>query len=220
MKYTKVLIVIVCSLCSVLPLSAQDQSGNILLGIKGGINVSELDFDNDFADGHFHSHSSLIGGVFIRYNTSPGFKIQLEFIYTRRGTETDEITYTDAEGHILGSDKTVYMVDYMEIPILAVISTRASYQIYPKFKFGPQIGFKARTEREQPGLSKVGTSPDLSEAKSTLFGFVVGTGVDIRAGSMLIITELNYLYGLSSPGILFANKWRAYSFNIGVALNL
>jgi hypothetical protein len=200
-------------------LLAQEYTSSILFGVKGGLVISDFDFDNDFANDLFETRTGFTGGLFIQYYINGWLITQPELNYTTKGTRS-EIMFSDESGSIIGIGEMEYILDYIEVPIIMVFTVPGDYPVKPKVALGPQIGFNVRSKEELSGMVKVGSAFTDLDANEVVFDLVIGTGLDIRLGKTTIVTDFRYDLGLSNTGILGENKSRTFSFQLGVAFHL
>ena len=76
-------------------------SQEVSYGIRGGLNVSNLDFDPDATFNNQHRNGFAFGG-FVDYGVSDNFSVQLEIQYSTEGGKADELR-----------------ADYIQMPIMA-----------------------------------------------------------------------------------------------------
>lgn len=134
-------------------------------GVKGGLNIANLNFSGDGAP----STSSLVGfhvGGFAEIKVSDKFFIQPELLYSTQGAK---FKISDS-GVTLNSFK----LGYINLPVMA------KYYVADKFNLeaGPQIGFLTSAKANASGS---GTNVDVDVKKgfeSIDFGLNFGAGYD------------------------------------------
>ncbi|MGB6036258.1 MAG: porin family protein [Cryomorphaceae bacterium] len=152
------------------------------LGIKGGMNLSNLSIDDGNVDNRFAYH---FGGYF---NLPVGelLSIQPEVLYSARGAAS---TY-DAD--VLGFDiegESTFNLNYIDVPILAVIHLGDALQI----EAGPYVGFLANSKFESEGdLGEFNEDIDNDSFKSLDYGLTGGVAINIAA----LQVGARYMYGL------------------------
>lgn len=108
-----------------LALLAPAAQSQVALGLKGGLNVSNLnglDADN-------YQTKALVGvhgGVYAAINLGRNFALQPELAYSTQGAKLEGATDTD------------YKINYMNIPVMVRFLTDAGLFL----EAGPQIGFQ------------------------------------------------------------------------------
>ncbi len=193
-----------------------------MIGGKAGFNVSDLKFDA--APGEvIDTRTDFVGGGFVSFPISDFFAFQPEVLYTRKGAKINDVEdEVDLEAK----------VEYVEIPLLLVARLMdENSSARPIVYAGPAVSFetKCKIEGTADGISASADCDRLSEAgadediltKGTDFGIIFGFGggVEVNAGSAVIIIEGRYNVGLvdindtSDPGEI---KNRAFSFMAGI----
>ncbi|HKK38218.1 MAG TPA: porin family protein [Cryomorphaceae bacterium] len=152
------------------------------LGIKGGLNISNLSIDDGDVDNRFAYH---FGGYF---NLPVGelLSIQPELLYSARGASS---TY-DAD--VLGFDiegESTFNLNYIDVPVLAVFHLGDALQI----EAGPYVSFLANSSFETDGdLGDFDADIDNDSFKSLDYGLTGGLGVNLG----LLQVGARYMYGL------------------------
>ncbi len=94
-------------------------SGNVCLGIKGGVNVYNVHNDND---NDYDSKSGFHFGLLGHIHFDNQFAIQPEILYSSQGTKNGD---------------TKYNLDYVNVPVLFQYMFDNGFRI----QAGPQLGF-------------------------------------------------------------------------------
>lgn len=141
-------------------------------GIKGGVNVSQLHF-NDATN--LDSKVGLNAGFLAHIHASKTWAIQPELIYSLEG----------AKGRIANVNYT-YNLNYLNVPVLLQYMFENGFRL----EGGPQIGFliNARTKVN-------GSSSDNKGFKSTAFSIPLGVGYLTTSG---LGFDARYAFGLSN----------------------
>lgn len=143
----------------------------IILGLKGGINVSN--FIGDIKDNTFRTSIHL--GIFSEIMVSDKFSIQPELLYSGQGFSGRSTP---------GFSRSKY--DYINLPILAKIYIAEKISI----EAGPQIGFlvsaKERTTND---------NITIQNQKTVDFGLNLGFAYDFKNG---VFFQTRYNLGLSN----------------------
>ncbi|MFZ1947657.1 MAG: porin family protein [bacterium] len=207
---TKVLIAALLLVAIVMPAYAvpKSQTGG---GPKVGLTVSKWSGDDvdEFGDllawgmnqqsgfegWHFSSkyrYGLSIGG-FIRHDVSPRFSIQPEFLYSFKGHKFDGGGYY--EGYPVDMTMT-YKTNYLEIPVLGILSTADARRNGLDLLLGPYLAVKVSSKlsvkAEVLGQSEE-ESTDLDYIKSFDLGLIVGAGFHLASG---VIADARYGLGL------------------------
>lgn len=152
------------------------------VGVKGGLNISNLSFDDAEVKNRFGYH---FGGYF---NLPVGelLSIQPEVQYSVRGART---TY-DSEflGFELEGEST-FNLDYIDVPIMAVIHLGDAIQI----EAGPYIGFLANSSFETEGtVGDADIEFNNDSFKKVDYGLAGGLAVNLAA----LQIGARYMHGL------------------------
>lgn len=156
------------------------------LGPIGGLNLATVSGEGVDVD----SRTGLALGGFVSFDLSPTFGIETGLLYSQRGFELSQSGFS-AE----------IKLDYLELPVLAVVRFPGSSNVRPFLGAGAAIGFKAGCGFKVSGgpITVSGGCDDVedeldSALKSTDFGALGQAGVDIGDFRVLV----RYNLGLSS----------------------
>lgn len=187
--------------------SAQD----VMLGVKGGINIADVDATDLDEEVVTDTKTGLVGGLFAQLGIGDVFAIRPEALYSQKGFSGDED----------GVDLELKL-DYIEIPIL--LAARLSQgSVRPVVFAGPVIAFEASCKVEDSVSEESVDCADLDpedplETESTDFGAAFGAGVELDAGGFVVLFDGRYTLGLrdveASEGTEAKN--RAWSFMAGI----
>lgn len=153
---------------------AQDNS--LRVGIKGGLNVSNLyvdDVDDENPKYGFHV------GVYTQLFESDVFAIQPEILFSTKGTRTtyDELGFE-------GDAK--FNLNYLDIPVLAVFKLGDAAEIH----IGPYFGYLLSANTDVDGDIDDFEELDRDNFKSWDYGLSAGVG--FNAGAVQIGARYNY----------------------------
>jgi hypothetical protein len=159
-------------------------------GLKVGLNSADLNggdvsiFEEEF--GPMKSKIGFCGGGFVVFGLSKGMAIQVEALYTQKGSTFD----IDVDGETVDLN---WETDYIEIPVLFKYTFETKGKVVPVLFAGPSVAFKmtAKLKATFMGTSK---SSDIPGFKSTDFGLVFGGGLDIGPKFRV---DLRYIMGLT-----------------------
>lgn len=191
MKY-KMMITVAVALLSITQTKAFAQENNdsqgdrtIRLGLKGGVNLSNLYTDN--AD----KQKSLLGfnaGLFAKLPISKLIAIQPELYFITKGAE---VTYNNP--FVQGAAKFRY--NYLEMPILVVVNVNENFNIHA----GPYAAFMLSGDvKNQNSTSLFDFEKNINTDDYNRFdvGLTAGVGIDIGA----IGLGARYAYGVNKVG--------------------
>ena len=218
MRYGSALLAFACML-TLAPAGARAQE--ITLGVKGGLNFSNLSVDDPAdPDFDFDSQTDFLAGAFAQFGFGRIFAVQPEVLYSQRGAKSrneDPATKLD--------------LDYVEIPLLLMVrlASRES-PMYPILYAGPSVAFetRCRVSGEEGGVSVSldCDDPQLDgafETTKTNFGLVFGGGFEILFSRLTIQLDVRYNLGLTNlndaeDAEQVSVKSRAWSFMLGLGM--
>ena len=155
-------------------------------GVMGGVNLANIDFSATNVSLNFDQRIGGIGGGFFRYDFRDNLGLQVEGLFSQKGTKTDEL---DADG-LGGPDEYKALVNYIEIPILAHIAVKTGTPTTVRIFGGPAFAFRINDRQEVNGV-EVPSEEEL-DIKSSDVGITFGGGLDINR----FLIDLRYTFGL------------------------
>ncbi len=165
-------------ICTFVSAQKTKQDEGIKLGIKGGLNISNLMGDVKDVAIRTSIHAGLVAEVIV----SDNFSIQPELLYSGQGAS---VTSTGG-GRI--------KLDYITLPVLAKFPIAKSLSL----ETGPQVGFLIS------GKYKTNESNDKIENLKTIdFGLNAGLNYELNNG---VFFQARYNLGLTDTGFLGDNK--------------
>ena len=193
--------------CSTLAVQAQTSPK---IGLKGGVNLTNLYVDN-VQDEHMKVGANI--GLFTKIPVTSLFAVQPEIAYSQKGTQTN---YNNA----FGSGKYRFNLDYLEIPVAAVVNVTNNFSLHA----GPYVGFLLSAkvkDVDQNGNIKGVTELNKDNFQSTDYGLFGGLGYDVGG----VTLGARYTYGLQAVGknglagdLTQNSKNVALSFYLGIGL--
>jgi hypothetical protein len=155
----------------------------IVIGVKGGLNMSNFMGDVEDQGMRTSIHLGLLAEIIV----SDNFSVQPELLYSGQGS-----TYT---GSAPGFART--KLDYLTVPVLGKFGLTDKLS----FEAGPQLGFLVSAKR------KTNTSNDKIEGVKTLdFGLNAGLEYELGSG---VIFQGRYNLGLTDTGLTGDSNKRA-----------
>jgi len=197
-------LVAIAFLCSAfLATDAFAQSRAFDIGVKGGVNLAT--FRTDVED--FDSRTGFNVGLFTRISAGP-LALQPELLYSQKGAafsfDIPEFDgFASVEG--VGADQTfpgssldvTFQVDYLEIPILAVLDL-PSGPLSPFLMAGPALGIKLNESVSVSGFDDDFIDDDEDEVNSIDFGLVLGGGLNVGLPTgQTVVFDARYTLGLT-----------------------
>ncbi len=160
----------------------------------------------------------LVGGAYATAHINKQFGVRIEALYFQKGGEGE------LEGEFDGFPFKVDMsfkFDYIEFPLLAVVSFPAGASGTFDIFAGPAVAFNvsAEIEAEAEGQS---ASEDIEDASSTDFGGVVGAGFTLALTGANLFADARWEWGFTNiVDVEDADiKNSAFGFMVGVGFPL
>ena len=182
------------------PIAAAAQTP-ITFGVKGGVNLATLKFDDTEDDDDLKSLVGAVGGVFLSKSINDTFGFSLEGLFSQKG----------AKSEFDGEEDGKFKLTYFDVPLLLTAGPASSGNTRFMVFTGPQMSFNIKAESEEDGI----TEDRDDDVKSTDFGWVLGAGLE----SGRFTADARYTFGLSNIaefGVPVKN--RVFSVMLGVKL--
>lgn len=159
--------------------SASPASAPLTFGLKAGVNYATLALEQD----ELLPVKPVLGGaggVFIGRQLSSGVGLQVEALFSQRGTQDD----------VPGAEATARLT-YIDVPVTVRVGTSTSSGAQFYAFTGPQLGIKVKAELINEMLDQ---TTDLDEQfKSWDAGWTVGAGAELNR----ILLDARYTFGLT-----------------------
>lgn len=205
--------VLICALSLLVAGVANAQTGGgVKLGIKGGVDVSNMipsdedeNFDTEFKTG-FHA------GIFTNIPLAGGLSFAPELLYSQKGYKTSGSTL------IGGPYEFSVTTNFIEVPVLLNIRAADNFNIH----LGPQVSFlTSTTESFEQGANEYRSTveEENDNLKKSLVGGVVGVGFNV--GPKLGIHG-RYALDLqkNENGTSTTPRYRNQVFQVGLGITL
>lgn len=177
--------------------------GPVSIGVKAGVNVAKLKFDDSDENDDVKSRLAAVGGLYLSKPVNDNVSVRVEGLFSQKGAK--------AEG---GSDDATIKLTYVDVPVLLDFSPSSSGTSRFHVFTGPQMGFNTKAQVKSGGV----TVDFDEEVKSTDFSWVLGVGVSNGRFS----ADASYALGLSNiaedSGSDGGVKNRVFSVKFGVKL--
>lgn len=166
--------------------TASEKGLHSKFGIKGGFNLTNL-YVNDVSDEH--AKPGFNAGIFAKLAVARGFSIQPELLYTVKGAKEDYNNF------IMGNGAYRFNLNYVELPLLAVINLGKNFNIHAG---GYAAYLVSANIKDVDKNGTINGATDLNEDNFNRWdlGLVGGLGFDIQNFSI----GARYNYGLSEIG--------------------
>jgi hypothetical protein len=180
------------------------------LGIRGGVNFSQLKTDNTQSIGanlqqSLDTKTGYVGGVYARIGSK--LFIQPELIFSAKGGSVNILKN--------GTSQTV-AIDYTNFDVPLLIG----YKFGPiRLNAGPMASFTVSSNGLDEALKSV--SSNLGESfKKASYGYQAGGGIDLGSLSLDLRYEgsLSEVSSLSSSNINFTQKGNLWQLTLGLRL--
>ena len=182
-----------------------NDSGNAQIGVKGGVNFSNL-YTEDVDDNNMLTSFNL--GFYASIPVTSSFSIQPEFLYSRKGSE---LVYDNA----FVTGKAKFQLNYIEVPVLAKINLTENFSIHA----GPYLAYlidgKVSNETDG-GAFNFEDNLDNKDFNKFDYGLSAGLGFDFNS----IGIGARYNYGLSTVGKERSFAGTNYTFPDGKNSNI
>jgi len=173
--------------------------GSLQFGIKGGLNIANMNVSNGFNGYSYSTLANFNLGVFLKIPVVRHFSVQPELYYSGQGFKFD-----DGNG-----GTTTEHVNYLNVPILAKYTFPVGFFL----ETGPQLGFKLNAKDKFAD----GTTQDISSYyNSADFSWVIGAGYKIPMAPVAI--DLRYNVGVTNVAndAQYGNGYGQYGVRNGV----
>lgn len=196
---------------AVLALPARGVAQIVTIGVKAGVNVADVSFDDPAETVDTDNVTGLIAGGFVRLG-GPVFAVQPELLFSQKGFSTGDLDGAEAE----------FSLDYFEVPVL--LSARLPAPLVRPFAYaGPVFSFETSCEAsgEEGGISISAECDEIDvTTETTDVGVAFGAGVDLNLGRVNLIGDLRYTLGLRDvdPDEDAEAKNRAWSIMAGIGI--
>ena len=175
-------------------------------GIKGGFNVSKLYGNEVTNENNFYGFNV---GVYSQVLQSQTLALQLELLYTTKGTKAD------SEGSLQSAK---YNLSYLELPVLAAIKLGGAGEVHLGAYASYLLNAKIAYSSVLPTIFYKITDDDL---KSFDYGLIAGLGINVGKAQV----GVRYNFGLSkiantnSAELVLGNS-RIISASLYISINL
>ncbi|MFH1701082.1 MAG: porin family protein [Candidatus Zixiibacteriota bacterium] len=156
---------------------AEYSSDNLNFGFMGGFNIANV-------TGHAVDTKPKTGlciGGYMNYMQNQYLSYQLELVFNGKGYRITGDPYYDTLNVFVGYRDLTYSFTYLEVPILTKFTflngDKASLFLEGGGFFGLRLDSKIRVENEVLALDI-----DLENSKGADLGYIIGGGLNLRAG--------------------------------------
>jgi Outer membrane protein beta-barrel domain len=191
------------------------------LGIKGGLNLSNINLDNKTLDDYPKNRSGFNVDLFYDFLNLKNVALSAEAGYSQKGYKSETINY-DMNGNTTGTENISYSLNYIETSVLGKFFLNTKY-VNPYLSLGPVWGFYTgySVSSDGPNIDLYKNNVVLEDLKPQVLGLLIGAGSELKnILPVLLIIEIRYNLDLtnsfSNGNIKFSNK--LLEFNLGIKL--
>lgn len=186
-------------LLGTLPAHAQSPT----IGFKLGPSFSKMSFDED--DEGQKWLTKFTGGGFLRFDMG-SFALQPELTYVTKGGKWEE-----------GGESGDLSFDYVELPVLFVLSMGQSAGVQPVLYAGPAFAYEAGCSVTVAGLS---IDCDEGDRSKLDIGAMLGAGLSFPAGPGALLLEGRFTFGLRNLADVGTMKHRTGALLAGYSVRM
>ncbi len=207
-------------LVSVLAFSyAQAQS--VKIGLKGGINYSNVNGDLTAQTNH-DSKIGFHGGITSNFSLfSDVLSLQPELLYSQKGYNYKNEEFKDDKG-IIHESKGKMNFSYLDLPVLLKGNFKGFF-----VEAGPQLSYLMQVQdKTEVSVNNIEEKDVTNVSKDNLdeleIGYVAGTGYQFKNGMSLGVRYNGTIDGLakSNSDEITNNRHSVYQFQVGFLLGL
>ena len=181
--------------------------GNMMLGIKGGLNINGFYGDSDLDK---ETRLDFCAGGFVEIPISQMISFQPELLYTRKGAKVAEKDWSSMD---------TWKLQYIEIPMLFKAYLPVAPAVKPNLYLGPEVAFRVAGtwEWEEDGET---IKEDVEDVADTDVGLIFGAGIGIPAMGHVVSLEARYDLGLSTLDEVEHEPWDIKNSVISVLVGI
>lgn len=176
-------------------------------GVVGGLNVSNIDISVIAVEITYENKIGVVGGLFVRRDFAGGLGLQVEGLFSQKGTKSSE--FFTGDGVAAGDFEVV--VNYLEVPVLVHASIPARSEARLRLFGGPAFAWKINSKTTVAG-EEIDVQDD--NTKSYDVGITVGGGLLIKK----FVVDVRYTFSLINVAETFefvTTKNRTFGFMVG-----
>ena len=174
---------------------ASTVQAQMALGIRGGYNSSKISVTVDgqsVDDEGLSSRGGFHAGADLTIGFSPMFGIQAGGVYSQKGASMSE-----------GTVEATVAVDYIDVPVLFVLSVPTEGNITPRLFAGGVASFKmsCKLKGSVDGTSVPSqdcSDDDIGTLKSSYFSLLFGVGIKFGVGPGGLLLDAGYQLGMTN----------------------
>jgi hypothetical protein len=161
--------------------AAQEQPAAV--GVKAGMNFSNLNFEGDGETVSLDQRKGFVGGLFVVWPATSRVALQTEALYSQKGAQMEE-----------GSASGKIKLDYIDVPVLARFSSPVSGGTSFHVFAGPSFSFRVSAKAESKFEDEEESEDIDDDVERFDFGVVAGAGLEFGR----FVIDGRYTWGLSN----------------------
>ncbi len=176
-------------------------SGQSLIGIKGGLNFTNVSSSNFIENND--SRTGFSGGLSYEYFLKENHSISFDLVINQRGF-THELIFTDSQGNPTGQKSvSEFNYDYLSLPIKTGIYLGQKISAFGNIGVVPSILVNAKTKMapfESDGLYFPGGTNDVTEQVSKFdFAGLIEIGANYKpTDKFWVFSSITYQYSFTT----------------------
>jgi hypothetical protein len=188
-------------LLAAVPACADDKPFH--LSVSGGMTISKYR-DMTATWTNFEAMKGTSLGVGAAWRIASALEIQPEALYLEKGISLGERQQRDEFGDVVATYEELHVQHYLEIPVLMQWRLPTGERVRPVLEAGPFVAYELGERLKLTGDGNASYAEDL--LKNTDYGFVVGAGLQVRAGPAYWLLDGRYDRGLAKLGKFFGSE--------------
>ncbi len=178
------------------PGQAQSQAKGWSAGIRGGLNLADIDFPGV----NFDKRTGFAVGAFAGYKFHPQWGLQGIVSYTQKGAK-------DVGTSNVGAFKREFTIPYIELQLpIVLMPPLANENLVPRVYVGPYVAYELSCDFKLEDSTGTETTSCLEGSETALapvtksidYGLVIGIGLNLMRGSGGFSLDVVYDLGLAN----------------------
>ena len=121
-------------------LSSQALLAQVQLGVKAGVNLATLQFDNPTLNATQQARTDFQGGFLVDVPITPSFSLQPALLISTKGTQINTFAIDSSQNPIATPITSSIKLLYVELPVLALFRFEVSSSLGFYGGLGPYLG--------------------------------------------------------------------------------
>jgi len=151
----------------------------LTVGVKGGVNIAKLSFDDESEQADVKSLVGAVAGLFLGQQINDNVGWRIESLFSQKGAKNEE-----------SGEDAKFKLTYVDVPALLTFGPSGTGDTRFHVFTGPQVSFKTKAKFEFAGQEEDADD----EVKGTDFAWVLGAGLEKGR----LTADARYALGLSN----------------------